>query len=61
MVEKINVRTGGKLAVVGVGGINNAAGVLRMMDAGAVLVQIYSGLIYEGPGLVKQILRELAI
>jgi dihydroorotate dehydrogenase len=45
--------------VIGVGGINNATGVQKMLDAGAVLVQVYTGLIYEGPGLVKRILQEL--
>ncbi len=59
MVNKIHQLTQGKLPVIGVGGINNATGVHKMLDAGAVLVQIYTGLIYEGPGLVKQILREL--
>ena len=58
MLKKIQERTAGKLPVIGVGGISNGAGVQRMMDAGAVLVQIYTGLIYEGPGLVKQILQE---
>jgi dihydroorotate dehydrogenase len=61
MVEKINSRTGGILPVIGVGGINNAAGVQKMMDAGAILVQIYTGLLYEGPTLVKQIMNELQL
>jgi dihydroorotate dehydrogenase len=59
MVGKIHGRTGGKLPVIGVGGIFNATGVQRMLDAGAVLVQVYTGLIYEGPGMVKQILQDL--
>lgn len=59
MVKKINSRTGGKLPVIGVGGISNAADVQKMMDAGATLVQIYTGLLYEGPWLVNQILQEL--
>jgi dihydroorotate dehydrogenase len=58
MVEKINLRTGGKLPIIGVGGISNASGVQRMMDAGAILVQIYTGLLYEGPGIVKHILQD---
>jgi dihydroorotate dehydrogenase len=61
IVEKILVRTNGRLPVIGVGGISDATGVQKMMDAGAVLVQIYTGLIYEGPGLVKRILRELRL
>jgi dihydroorotate dehydrogenase len=59
MVEKIVQRTSGKLPVIGVGGIINATGVQKMLDAGAVLVQLYTGLIYEGPGLVKRILQDL--
>jgi dihydroorotate dehydrogenase len=59
MVEKIYTRTGGLLPVIGVGGISNATGVQRMMDAGAVLVQLYTGLLYEGPSIIKQILQDL--
>lgn len=58
MVSKIYQRTSGRLPVIGAGGIFNATGVRKMMDAGAVLVQLYTGLIYEGPGLVHQILSE---
>jgi dihydroorotate dehydrogenase len=58
MVSKIQERTGGKLPIVGVGGVSDATGVQRMMDAGAALLQIYTGLIYEGPGLIKRILCE---
>lgn len=59
MVDKIYQRTSGRLPVIGVGGIYNATSVRKMLDAGAVLVQIYTGLIYEGPGLVKRVLLEL--
>jgi dihydroorotate dehydrogenase len=59
IVMKIHEHTNGKLPVIGVGGISDATGVQRMMDAGAVLVQIYTGLIYEGPGLINRMLREL--
>ncbi len=59
MVQKIYGLTGGKLPVIGVGGISNATGIQRMMDAGAILVQIYTGLLYEGPGIVKEILLAL--
>lgn len=59
MVGKIQKLTDGKLPVIGVGGISDANGVQKMMDAGAILVQIYTGLVYQGPGLVKSILNEL--
>ncbi len=41
------------------GGIANASSARAMLDAGATLVQVYTGLIYQGPGLVKQILSGL--
>jgi dihydroorotate dehydrogenase len=45
------------LPVVGVGGIHSADDASRMFDAGAALVQLYTGFIYEGPGLVRRINR----
>ena len=59
MVGKIFQRTAGRLPVIGVGGIFNANGAQKMLDAGAVLVQVYTGFIYEGPGMVKKILQGL--
>jgi len=41
--------------IIGVGGIHSAEDALEKLDAGASLVQLYTGFIYEGPGLVKQI------
>ena len=54
-VNYIRQRTKGKLPIIGVGGIMSAADAINMINAGASLVQIYSGLIYEGPSLVKKI------
>jgi dihydroorotate dehydrogenase len=59
MVRKIHNLTEGKLPIVGVGGIMSATDALEKLDAGAVLVQIYTGLVYAGPGLVRQIVRAL--
>jgi dihydroorotate dehydrogenase len=59
MVKTIVNHTQGRLPVIGVGGIHNKIGVQQMLDTGAILVQLYTGLVYEGPGLVKNILREL--
>jgi dihydroorotate dehydrogenase len=44
--------------VIGVGGIHSAADALEKLKAGASLVQIYTGFIYEGPGLVKEICKK---
>ncbi|HEX4048961.1 MAG TPA: quinone-dependent dihydroorotate dehydrogenase [Elusimicrobiota bacterium] len=49
-----------KLPIVGVGGIENAADAKERLDAGADLVQVYTSLIYNGPGSIKRIARETA-
>ncbi len=48
-----------RLPVIGVGGIASADDALERLDAGAALIQIYTGLVYEGPGLVADIHRAL--
>jgi dihydroorotate dehydrogenase len=48
-----------KTPVIGVGGIFTADDVREKMDAGAVLVQVYTGFIYQGPGMVRAICGEL--
>jgi dihydroorotate dehydrogenase len=45
--------------IIGVGGIHTAKDALEKLDAGASLVQLYTGFIYEGPGLVKEINKAL--
>ena len=52
--------TAGRLPIVGVGGVAGATDAIEKLDAGAMLVQVYTGLIYAGPSLVKQINRALA-
>ncbi len=46
-----------ELFIIAVGGIFSSADAKQMMDAGASLVQVYTGFIYEGPGIVKRILN----
>lgn len=50
---------GGKIPIIACGGIFSADDARRKLDAGAELVQIYTGLIYRGPGLVTEIVRGL--
>jgi dihydroorotate dehydrogenase len=52
--------TGGKLPLVGVGGIASGRDAYRKVRAGASLVQLYSALVFRGPGLVAAIRRDLA-
>jgi dihydroorotate dehydrogenase len=59
VVRHIARRTGGALPVIGVGGIFSAEDAYAMIQAGASLVQVYTGFVYEGPALVRGINRGL--
>lgn len=59
VISKLKYATGAKLPIVAVGGIFTAEDVKEKLNAGASLVQIYTGLIYEGPGLVDKIKKDL--
>ncbi|GAB1514487.1 quinone-dependent dihydroorotate dehydrogenase [Actinophytocola sp. KF-1] len=59
VVTFVAKETGGDLPIIGVGGIHTADDAQRMLDAGASLVQVYTGFIYRGPGLVREINRRV--
>ena len=59
LVKYVHEKSGGKLPIIGVGGIMSPEDAKEMLDAGASLVEIYSGFIYEGPALVKKIIKHL--
>ncbi len=61
VLHKVYATTEGKLPLIGVGGISNGADAYAKICAGASLVQVYSALVYEGPGLIDRIKKELAI
>ena len=48
-----------KFAIIGVGGIHSSKDALQKLDAGADIIQVYTGLIYEGPSLIKKINRAI--
>ncbi len=60
LVREVVRRTAGRLPVVASGGIMSPRDAQERLDAGATLVQLYTGLIYEGPGLVKQVVAACA-
>lgn len=60
IVKYIHSATEGKLPIVGVGGIYDVESASRKMDAGAKLIQIYTGFVYRGPFTPKVIARGLA-
>lgn len=55
VIRYIQAKSNGSIPMMAVGGIHTAADALEKLDAGATLVQLYSGFIYEGPGLIKEI------
>ena len=55
VIKYISIKTNGNLPIIGVGGIMTAQDAKDKLDAGASLVQLYTGFIYEGPNLIKQI------
>lgn len=59
VIQKLATLLAGKLPIIAVGGIFSAEDVLEKLSAGASLVQIYTGLIYQGPGLIREIVTRL--
>lgn len=59
VIAYIHQQTQGKLPIIGVGGVQTAVDVRQKLAAGASLVQMYTGLVYGGPAIAGQILREL--
>ena len=59
MLAKVCLLTEGKLPLIGVGGIDSGETALAKIHAGASLIQLYTGLIYEGVGLIADIKRAL--
>jgi dihydroorotate dehydrogenase len=59
IIKQIHRQTEGELPIIGVGGIASPEDASDKIKAGASLVQIYTGLIYQGPGLIKQIVYKI--
>jgi len=59
VVRYLALKSGGRFPIVGVGGVDSPESAREKLDAGASLVQIYSGMIYEGPGLAARLVNGL--
>ncbi len=57
MIDYITDKVAGRFIVIGSGGVDSAEAAKEKIKAGADLVQIYTGLIYEGPGLISDCVR----
>ena len=59
VIRYLSSQTNGELFIIGVGGINSPAAAMEKLAAGASLIQIYTGLIYEGPSLIRRIKKAI--
>ncbi|MGB1104117.1 MAG: quinone-dependent dihydroorotate dehydrogenase [Crocinitomicaceae bacterium] len=55
VIRHIHEKSKGAFPIIGVGGIHSPADAIEKLEAGATLVQVYTGFVYEGPGLIKGI------
>ncbi len=60
LIKKVYELTEGKITIIGVGGISNGKDAFEKISLGANLIQLYTSLIYKGPGVVYKILKELS-
>lgn len=61
LIRYVSEKTNNKLLIIGSGGVFNGADALEKLDAGAQLIQVWTGFIYEGPSIVKNINHHLSI
>jgi dihydroorotate dehydrogenase len=59
VIRYLHTQSKGELTIIGVGGIASVEDAIEKLQAGASLIQIYTGLVYEGPSLVKRINKAL--
>ena len=59
MIRYISEKSNRAFPIIGVGGIHSAKDAMEKLDAGASLVQLYTGFIYEGPELINEINKEI--
>lgn len=60
IIRAVHRLTGGRVPIIGVGGIFDAADAREKLEAGASLLQLYTGFVYEGPFVVRKICESLA-
>ena len=59
LIKKFYKKLKGKAYIIGVGGVDSGKSAFEKIAAGANAVQLYTGMIYKGPGIVKEIKKEL--
>ena len=61
VIKYLSEKSNKSFPIIGVGGIHSAEDAIEKLEAGASLVQIYTGFIYEGPGLINEINRKILV
>ena len=59
LIKKFYKETKGKIKIIGVGGVDSGESAYEKITAGADAVQLYTGMVYKGPGIVKEIKKDL--
>ena len=59
LIKKIYKELDKKITIIGVGGIDSGKSAFEKIAAGASVIQLYTGMIYKGPGIVKEIKKDL--
>ena len=59
LIKKFYKESKGEIPIIGVGGVTSGLTAYEKIKAGASLLQLYTGMVYEGPGIVKKIKSEL--
>jgi dihydroorotate dehydrogenase len=59
MLARVYRLTQGRIPLIGIGGIDSGPAAIAKIEAGATLLQLYTGLVFEGPGLIGRIKRDL--
>src|SRR5690606_5282833 len=60
VIRYLSARSGNTFTIIGAGGIHRPEDAVEKLEAGAALVQLYTGFIYEGPGLIRRICKHIA-
>ncbi len=61
LIKKFYKETKGKIQIIGVGGVDSGQSAFEKICAGADAVQLYTGMVYKGPGVVKEMKKELIL
>ncbi len=59
LIKKFYSETKGKIQIIGVGGVDTGKAAFEKISAGANAVQLYTGMVYKGPGIVKEMKKDL--